>query len=171
MGAPPGRGPPGKQGCPVFPSSLPSGGSEPGLQQTVGRLRLAKPLPGASPQTPAWQDRAHTGPRGRLHSLLSPSQEASWRPRFLSSTPDTHRGYCEGPTWAAMGAKDSFAPHPVASLPQLGPAAGHRFPPLPRPAGDQFPRPCFQLKSTPTKRAPSLQVSIPNGRQAGQDVS
>lgn len=62
---------------------------------------------------------------------------------------------------AATDAKDSFAPHPVAFLPQLRPAAGHRFS-----QGDQFPRPCFQLKSTPTRRAPCLHVSIPNDGQA-----
>ena len=63
-GCSPWQGPSREAGVPHFPLLTPSGGSEPGLQEKAGRLRLAKPLPGASPQTPAWQDRAHTGPRG-----------------------------------------------------------------------------------------------------------
>ena len=105
--------------------------------------------------------------------LLSQSQAASWSATFLRATPDTHRGHCEGPIWVATGAKSSSAPHPVASLPQLGPAAGHHFAShlcRSRP-GNRFPRPCFELESTPTKRAASLQVSIPNDGQAGQDAS
>lgn len=69
-GCSPWQGPSREAGVPHFPLLTPSGGSEPGLQ--VGRLRLAKPLPGASPQTPAWQDRAHTGPRGETPLAAEP---------------------------------------------------------------------------------------------------
>lgn len=47
--------------------------------------------------------------------LLSQSQEASWRPRFLRATPNTHRGYCEGPTWQPRAQRTALLP--IQSLP------------------------------------------------------